>query len=441
MPAMPEASEQLRADLRAEGVELVAGSLTDLAGVTRAKYVPLRRLDAFVTSGMGVSPSWSVFCVDSGIAFTPTIGVVGDQRLRIDPADLSLIGDGIAWAPASLGDQDGAAAPLCARSLLRDTEADLARRGLTALVGAELECTMLAPDGGHATAEPWSPYGIRTSLDRGAFLADLAVAAQRSGLSIEQLHTEYGHDQLEVSLAPTTPVAAADAVILARIVIGRTAARHGLKISFSPVPFFGEAGNGAHLHLSLADEAGPLFSGGDGPHGMRTDGAAAIAGVLDTLPDLLAVYAGSVLSATRLKPGNWAGAARCWGLENREAAVRFVAATAGNPHGANVELKIIDPSANPYLATLGFLGSALRGIERGLPMPAEVTDNPAGVAEPLPADHAQVLNAFESSSTAADLLTPEVVEGVLAVRRYELTTYGTRPPGDTIAALRLAWSC
>jgi glutamine synthetase len=121
--------------------------------------------------------------------------------------------------------------------------------------------------------------------------------------------------------------------------------------------------------------------------------------------------------------------------------VRFVAATAGNPHGANVELKIIDPSANPYLATLGFLGSALRGIERGLPMPAEVTDNPAGVAEPLPADHAQVLNAFESSSTAADLLTPEVVEGVLAVRRYELTTYGTRPPADTIAALRLAWSC
>ncbi|MCX2713109.1 glutamine synthetase family protein [Mycolicibacterium sp. J2] len=438
---MPDISEQLRTELRAEGVELVAGSLTDLAGVTRAKYVPLRRLDAFVTSGMGVSPSWSVFCVDSGIAFTPTIGVVGDQRLRIDPADLHTIGDGIAWAPASLGDQDGTAAPLCARSLLRATEQSLARRGLTALVGAELECTMLAPDGGHATAESWSPYGIRTSLDRAAFLSDLTVAAERSGLSIEQLHTEYGHDQLEVSLAPTTPVAAADAVILARIVIGRTAARHGLKISFSPVPFFGEAGNGAHLHLSLADGQGPLFSGGDGPHGMRADGAAAIAGVLDTLPDLLAVYAGSVLSATRLKPGNWAGAARCWGLENREAAVRFVAATAGNPHGANVELKIIDPSANPYLATLGFLGSALRGIEHGLALPQEVTDNPAGVAEPLPADQAHALDTFESSSTAAELLTSAVVEGVLAVRRYELTTFGTRPPADTIAALRLAWSC
>ena len=69
------------AELRADGVELVAGSITDLAGVTRAKYVPLRRLGTFQRAGMGVSPSWSVFCVDSGIAFTPSIGVVGDLRI------------------------------------------------------------------------------------------------------------------------------------------------------------------------------------------------------------------------------------------------------------------------------------------------------------------------------------------------------------------------
>ena len=81
-------------DLRARGVGLVAGSITDLAGVTRAKYVPLSRLEAFARAGMGVSPSWSVFCVDSGIAFTPNIGVDGDLRIRIDPADLRLVTDG-----------------------------------------------------------------------------------------------------------------------------------------------------------------------------------------------------------------------------------------------------------------------------------------------------------------------------------------------------------
>ena len=86
---------------------LVAGSITDLAGVTRAKYVPLRRLEAFQRAGMGVSPSWSVFCVDSGIAFTPNIGVDGDLRIRIDPAELRLVDDGVAWAPGDLTDQQG----------------------------------------------------------------------------------------------------------------------------------------------------------------------------------------------------------------------------------------------------------------------------------------------------------------------------------------------
>ena len=82
---------------------------------------------------------------------------------------------------------------------------------------------MLSPDGGHASTDPWSPYGMRTSLDRSAFLVDLAVAAERAGLSIEQIHTEYGHDQLEVSLAPTTP-SPPRRRHPARIVIGRAAA-------------------------------------------------------------------------------------------------------------------------------------------------------------------------------------------------------------------------
>ncbi|MDX1892120.1 glutamine synthetase family protein [Mycolicibacterium sp. 050158] len=441
---MPVSTDDRIEELRAAGVELVAGSLTDPAGVTRAKYVPLRRLSAFQRSGMGVSPSWSVFCVDTGIAFTPTIGVAGDLRIRIDPDQVRIIDDGIAWAPGSLTEQEGAPAALCLRSLLAAKERAAAELGLEVRVGAELECTMIAPDGSPASTGSWSPYGIRTSLDRSAFLVDLAATAERAGLQVEQIHTEYGHDQLEVSLAPTTPVEAADAVILARIVLSRAASRHGLRISFAPVPFEGAAGNGAHLHLSLADETGPLLSGGDGPHGIRPAGGSAIAGVIDTLPDLIGVYAGSALSALRLKPGNWAGAAACWGLENREAAVRFIAATPGSPYGANAELKLIDPSANPYLAAAAFLGSALRGIDHGLALPPEIPENPAQSSEPpppLPTGQREAIEALENSTVAAELLTPEVVEALVAVRRYELTTYGPLTPAETTQALRLAWSC
>jgi glutamine synthetase len=438
------ASDDRVSELRADGVALVAGSVTDLAGVTRAKYVPLRRLDAFERAGMGVSPSWSVFCVDSGIAFTPTIGVAGDLRIRIDTDEVRVIEDGVGWAPGSLHDQQGVPAPLCVRTILGDAERAAADRGLSVLIGAELECTMLSPDAGPASTQPWSPYGIRTSLDRSAFLVDLAATAERAGLRFEQLHTEYGHDQLEMSLAPDTPVAAADAVILARIVIGRAAARHGLGISFSPVPFDGAAGNGAHLHLSLADGDGLVFSGGDGPHGIRPAGGAAIAGVLDTVAELLGVYAGSALSSLRLRPGNWAGAASCWGLENREAAVRFIAATPGSPGGANIELKLIDPSANPYLAAAAFLGSALRGIDRALPLPPEIPENPAQsdvTTPPMPTGQQAVIDAFENSAVAAELLGPAVVEALVAVRRYEIRTFGAKPPAEVCEALRLAWSC
>jgi glutamine synthetase len=177
---------------------------------------------------------------------------------------------------------------------------------------------------------------------------------------------------------------------------------------------------------------------------MRPAGGSAIAGVIDTLPDLIGVYAGSVLSALRLKPGNWAGASACWGLENREAAVRFIAATPGNPHGANAELKLVDPSANPYLAAAAFLSSALRGIERELDLPVEIPEDPSqstSAPPPLVTDQRTAIETIESSKVAAELLTPAVVEALVAVRRHEMDTFGELSPAQTTKALRLAWSC
>lgn len=423
---------------------LVGGSIVDMAGVARAKYVPAARLDAFQEIGMGASPSWSVFTVDGSIAFTDDLGVVGDLRIRIDADDLRDVADGVAWAPGNLHHQQGEPSAMCARTVLRRAVADAERAGITARVGAELEGTLLAPEGGHATGPGWAPYGLSSSLAQAAFLVDLTRAAEKAGLGIEQLHMEYGHDQLEVSLSPTDPLSAADDVILGRVVIGRAAERHGMRVSFSPVPFAGDAGNGAHLHLSLSTSDGPALSGGDGPHGLTAAGGAAIAGVLETLPELIAVYAGSTLSARRLVPGNWAGAALCWGLENREAAVRLVEGGLGSAHGANVELKVVDPSANPYLAVAALLGSARLGIERGLALPDEVEVNPAQSGRDLavlPPHQAAALDALAASDVARELLGGPVVDGLLAVRRHEVAAFSGLPLAETAEALRFAWSC
>src|SRR5690606_30303108 len=174
-----------------------------------------------------------------------------------------------------------------------------------------------------------------------------------------------------------------------------------------------------------------------------------IGGVIAGLPELSAVFAGSVLSPHRLQPGHWSGAFACWGWENRAAAVRLFAATAGNPHGASVELKCIDPSASPYLAAAVFLGLALEGIDAGAPLPPEVTVAPAELsaeeaartgAVRLPDDQAAALEALEGSERAKRLLGEEIMEALTAVRRYELTTYGEQDVEAVAEKLRYAWS-
>jgi glutamine synthetase len=237
--------------------------------------------------------------------------------------------------------------------------------------------------------------------------------------------------------------------VLARVIAGRVARRHDVAVSFSPLPFAGGSGNGAHQHLSLTLGGAPLLSGGAGPYGLTDDGGAAIGGVVAGLPELLAVFAGSVLSPLRLQPGHWSGAFACWGLENREAAVRLCGATRGNPRGASVELKCIDPSANPYLAAAAFLGLVLEGLADDTPLPPEVTVDPAALTPEeaertgtvrLPADQPAALAALGGSALARRLLGEEILEALTAVRRHEHDTYCGEDVEAVTEKLRYAWS-
>lgn len=436
-------------ELAAAGIRLVLGSVVDMAGVARAKSVPAPRSAAFHRSGMGASPTWNVFCIDNWVAFTSRLGVAGDLRLRADLAARRLLGDGVAWAPAEFHRQDGALDPGCARGLLRGIRDTVAARGLTALVGCELEFVLTHPDGTAWPGRPWQAYGLGSALDAEAFLADLVAAFDAAGLPLEQVHAEYGAGQYELSLAPADPVAAADGLVAARLLVGRVARRNGLAVSLSPLPFADGAGNGAHQHLSLTRGGVPLLSGGTGPHGLTRDGAAAVAGIVAGLPDLLAVLAGSVLSGHRLQPGHWAGAYACWGLENREAAVRLCAATPGNPHGASLELKCADPSANPYLVTAVMLGVALDGITRNAVLPAEVPADPASLspaeaaragAVRLAAGQPEALDRLASSALAERLLGADILDALLAVRRHEQDHYGQLDAASLADLFRFAWS-
>ena len=439
-------------DLVAAGIDTVVGSLVNPAGLSLAKAVPTIRIGAFAYPGLGASPLWHTFTIDQvGMVFTPDFTAVGDQRVRLDVDALRVIGDGLAWGPLAIYDQDGDPDPACSRGALQRIESRLAAAGFDALVGHELEFLLVAPDGGRLSTDAWAQYGLSGLLEHEAFVRDVIVDCHRAGVAIEQFHPEYGGNQFEMSFCPDRPTAAADQLMAARIVVSRVARRHGLRVSLSPVPFADSVGSGSHQHFSLrhAADGRPLFSEGDHPLGLTPEGQSAIAGVLEGLPEAQALLCGSIVSGLRTLPGHWAGAYACWGTENREASIRFVEGGPANPLGGNVEVKVIDPSANPYLATATVLGLALDGVRRSASLPAEVVVDPSTMTEEqrraagvvlLPNDQSQALRRLADSTLLRDILGNRAVDAVLAVREYEQSEYRELDPARLAAKFRLAWS-
>lgn len=449
MAAKPLAAAAI-AQLESDGVATLIGTVVNAAGLTHAKTIPLRRMGAFADPGLGASPVWHVFTIDqTGIATTDSLGVVGDQRIRIDLSALRILGDGLAWAPGAFFDQDGKPDPYCSRGALERVENRLADAGIDALVGHEMEFVLVDADGGRLPAHLWAQYGLAGVLEFEGFVRDVTNAATSSGVSIEQFHPEYGVNQFEISLTPQPPIAAADQLMLMRIIVGRVARRYDARVSLSPVPFAGSVGSGAHQHFSMKKGDRPLFSDGTGARGMSKEGESAVAGVVAGLAEAEGVLCGSILSGMRIQPGHWSGAYVCWGTENREAAVRFLVGGSSNPHGANVEVKVIDPSANPYFAAAAILGLALDGIEQELSLPPEATVDPstltaqqraeAGIVA-LPTSQADALDALDGSSRMRRILGDDAVNAILAVRRYEQENFADLDDEALAEKFRMAWS-
>ena len=116
-------------ELRERGVRTVRGTYVDSSGVLRAKQVPVERLGAFNRSGLGASNSWAVFGADDLLCMTPRFSAVGDMRLRADLDVVVDVGDGVAWTPLSLVDQEGCAPRVLSADGVAAPDPHGARRG------------------------------------------------------------------------------------------------------------------------------------------------------------------------------------------------------------------------------------------------------------------------------------------------------------------------
>ncbi|MEU2021829.1 glutamine synthetase family protein [Streptomyces sp. NPDC016469] len=425
------------AQLATDGIDGVVFGWVDNAGLTRVKSVPLSQLVHAAEFGVGAPPCFDLALVDDSFTSAPSsTGAVGDLRLVPDLDRLTPLAaqPGWAWAPADRYSQDGAPHPGCQRGFARRAAEALERRGLTLRAGIEVEWAVADAAGDPATTGPG--YGMTRFIEHSDYLRDVLRALTTQGLSVAQLHPEYAAGQFEVSVAAEGPVEAADTTMLIRHTIRAVSARHGLRVSYAPVFTEGALGNGSHLHLSLWREGRNLGHGGSGPHGLHPEAEHFLAGALAELPALLALGAPGAASYLRLVPAHFAGAYRCWGLENREAALRLI--TGSTAEQANAEFKCFDAAANPYLAVGGVLAAGLSGLDAGLPLPPETRGDPvtAASAERLPVSLSEAADAFEKSALLRQTLGRELYEAVLAVRRAEADLFAGRSDVEVIEATR-----
>lgn len=450
MGDIAERAAGLVEEMRARGVAGVTVVWADNNGIPRSRTVPVGSLPVVAEQGIGVSTVFSIFDTNDVIQYgapgreTPS----GDVRLVPDLDRLTpLAGQpGLAWAPGTQVTVDGSPWPWDQRSLLAATVDGLGERGYTALAGYELEFAVGLPseDGAVVPAYRSPAYSPHALLEIDAFVTDVLRDAEANGLRIGQFHAEYGPGQVELSLGAADPVTAADDQLLARQTVLAAAARHGLRVSFAPLPSLQLAGNGWHAHTSLWREGTNLLAGGE--EGPGAGGSGYVAGLLRDLPALAAITAPSIGSMARLRPGFFAGAYGFWGVENREAPVRYVAGSEllGLDH-ANVELKVSDASANPYLALSAILTSGVAGVEEKLAPPAPIASDPgtwkkkeraaAGVTA-LPTTQADQEAALLACPRLTDLLGPERLSAFLAVRRSDAAFAADRETEDVLAAWR-----
>lgn len=444
-------AESLVPDLADRGVVGVATSFVDNAGISRVKSVPLDRLPALAAWGVGFSTAFDYFRFDDWVAAPPGgQAPVGDQRILPDLDRLVVLAaqPGWAWAPGDRYAQTGDPYPLDSRLLLARLVDDLAARRIEVRSAIELEWVVSEEGEEYVPAASGPAYGLARLTNAADYSRDVLSALADQDVVVEQFHPEYAAGQLELSVAPESPVHAADTSVLVRQTIRAVGVEHGLRTSFSPKVDAAGVGNGGHVHLSLNRDGQSLMAGGPGEFGLTGEATAFTGGILEHLPALLAVGAPSVASYLRLVPQHWAGAYACWGLENREAALRMVTGSHGSEDwAANLEVKCFDLHANPYLMLAGLLAAGADGLERGARLPEPVDVDPASLSEEtlasrgisrLPTSLREATDAFAADGVLTAEFGEALSGAIRAVRESELELFADASPEEVAAASRWA---
>ncbi|MCS7324818.1 MAG: glutamine synthetase family protein [Anaerolineae bacterium] len=441
------ASSNVLRHIHTHNVRFVRFIWCDNANVIRAKAVHTAFIEDYLNGdGVGIAAAQQALPVMYD-ALAPGSGLTpaGEVHMRADWSTFAVLpyasGHARVLTDIYAGDQPWAH---CPRAFLRRMVARAAQHGLTVFAAFENEFSLLRPAEDGVQPFDSTVFCQTSALDQAnAILNDITEALAAQGVQVEMVYAESGPGQFELPVRYADALRAADQQIIFRETVKAVARQHGVIASFVPKIYPDKAGNGAHLHFSLQREGRSLVTEPGQPHTLTEEMRAFMAGVLHHLPALMALTTPSTNSFKRIRPRFWSGAYTCWGIGNREAALRAPQPPAGKPI-TNIELKTSDATANPYLALGALIAAGLDGIERGMKLGDPVDGDPADLSDAerearnirrLPATLGEAIQALENDPVLLTALGSELAQSYLAVRRAEWEAMKDMPHHEEVKLL------
>ena len=421
---MSDGREYLEAKAQEDDIEFFFAMFVDMHGKPCAKLVPSSAMDVLMDgagfAGFAAGPMWQT-PADPDMIAVPDASSYTKVPWR----------DGLAVVMCDIA-VDGAPWPYTPRLILRRQLAKMADQGLSFKAGVEAEYFLVRrkEGGGIEVADPldtadfpcYDAKGLTRMYDH---LATVSRYMNQLGYTNYANDHEDANGQFEQNFVYDDALVTADRLIFFRYMVHMLAHDAGMAATFMPKPFAHLTGNGLHCNISVWEGDKPLFEAGTSPDprglGLSPFGYNFIGGLKEHATSFAAVTCPTVNSYKRIgvAPPNsgatWAPAYVAYGGNNRSQMFRV-------SEGNRAECRVVDGSANPYLAFAVLAGSGMDGVARKLDPGEPNTENlfaldPAAVA-------AMGITAMPSTlhEAVGTLRTDAVMRDVL----------GTGPNGDYV---------
>ena len=422
--------EAIFEDAKEKNVHFIRLAFSDVNGILKNVEIPVSQLDK---------------ALDNEMAFD---GSSIDGFVRIEEADMRLHPDFNTWTVFPWGSDDRKVAILICDIYTTDGEPFAAdpRGNLKRMVeklddlgfsafnlGPEPEFFLfkLAEDGNPTTrVNDVGGYFDVAPVDLGENCRrEIVLILEDLGFEVEASHHEVAIGQHEIDFKYTDVVDACDKIQLFKLIVKTVARKYNLHATFMPKPIYGINGSGMHCNMSLFKGSENVFFDADSESQLSETAMQFIAGVLEHAKAITAVANPIVNSYKRLVSGYEAPVNIAWSTRNRSPLIRIPSARGKS---TRVELRSVDPAANPYLALAAILGAGLKGIEDEMVAPAPISRNVYkmtadelvnGGIDKLPSSLSRALDELEIDSVVQDALGAHITANFISSKRIECQEY------------------